>query len=229
VGTQVTIRSDDDFELSAYRADPDGPPRGAVVVVQEVFGVNSHIRAVADRYADHGYLAIAPALFDRAERGVELGYDTEGLTAGVDLARKRTDANRAVADLEAAGRSAAGVGGGVGIVGYCWGGYLTALCAIGSGDTFSAASSYYGGGVGSLAEQTPVVPLILHFGEEDHAIPLDDVHRLAAAWPHATVHVYDGAQHGFNCDQRDSYQPSAAALAEQRTLDHFATHLGRGR
>lgn len=222
----MTIQSNDGFELSAYRAEPEGDPRGAVVVIQEIFGVNSHIRSVADRYASHGYVALAPALFDRIEPGIELGYDADGLSKGIDLARKQTDTDQAVEDIRAAGASLAGIGGGVGVVGYCWGGFLAALCAIRAADVFDAASSYYGGGAPSLADQQPVVPLIMHFGEHDHAIPLEDVIRLSSAWPQVTVHVYEGAQHGFNCDQRDSYHQASAELAEQRTLQHFATHLG---
>jgi carboxymethylenebutenolidase len=225
VGTQVTIRSNDGFELSAYRAEPDGPPRGAVVVVQEIFGVNGHIRSVVDRYAEHGYLAVAPALFDRVQPGVDLGYDQDAITAGIELARGEVDMAQAVEDIKAAAASVADAGK-VGVVGYCWGGLLTAMCAIRAGDTFAAASSYYGGGVPSLAGETPTVPMIMHFGEKDHAIPLDEVRQLEQAWPQVTVHVYDGAQHGFNCDQRDSFDAGAAQLAEQRTLDFFGQHLG---
>lgn len=219
------ITSDDGFELSAYRAEPDGAPRGAVVVIQEIFGVNEHIRSVTDRYASQGYLAIAPALFDRAERDVELGYDEDGMAAGMDLARKRTDTDLAIQDVRAAARSVADAGN-VGVVGYCWGGLLTAMCAVRAGDVFTAASSYYGGGAPSLADQSPVVPMIMHFGEQDHAIPLDDVRRLDEAWPEVTVYIYEGAGHGFNCDRRPSFHETSAALAEQRTLEHFARHIG---
>jgi carboxymethylenebutenolidase len=225
MGTSTTIRSDDGFELGAYRADPAGGARAGVVVIQEIFGVNDHIRAVADRYAAHGYRAIAPALFDRVERGVELGYDDEGIAKGIELARGKIDTDLAVADLRAAAGAVAG-GGPVGVVGYCWGGLLTAVCAIRAGDAFAAASSYYGGGTPSLADERPVVPLIMHFGAQDHAIPLDDVRRLQQAWPQVEIHVYEGAGHGFNCDQRDSHHAASAELAERRTLEHFARHLG---
>jgi carboxymethylenebutenolidase len=225
MGATVTITSADGFELSAYRAEPADDARGGVVVVQEVFGVNEHIRSVVDRYAAHGYLAVAPALFDRIERGVELGYDQDGVTHGIELARNRTDVERALDDLRAAAASVSSAGA-VGVVGYCWGGLLTALCAIRAGDAFAAASSYYGGGSPSLADETPVVPLVMHFGERDHAIPLADVERLAEAWPQVSVHVYEDAEHGFNCDQRSSFHAPSAQLAEQRTLEHFARHLG---
>lgn len=225
MGTTTTLQSADGFELSAYRAEPAEEPLGGVVVIQEVFGVNDHIRRVTDRYAANGYLAVAPALFDRVERGVELGYDQAGMAAGIELARGKTDPARAIDDLRAAAASVA-TAGKVGVVGYCWGGLLTARCAIEAGDAFAAGSAYYGGGSPSLADQRPVVPLIMHFGELDHAIPLDDVRRLDEAWPDVQVYVYEGAGHGFNCDQRGSFSPEAAELAEQRTLEHFARHLG---
>lgn len=225
MGTQTTIRSNDGFELSAYRADPDGAPKGAVVVIQEVFGVNGHIRSVTDRYAQHGYVAIAPALFDRVEPGVELGYGADDIARGIELARGKVDLDRAADDVRAAAAAVADAGK-VGVVGYCWGGLVTAVCAIRAGDTFAAAASYYGGGVPTLADQTPVVPMIMHFGEEDHAIPLDDVRKLQQAWPEVTVHVYEGAQHGFNCDQRESFHAGSAELAERRTLEFFEQHLG---
>ena len=224
MGTKVTIRSNDGFELSAYRAEPEGAPKGAVVVIQEIFGVNGHIRSVADRYAANGYLAVAPALFDRVERDVELGYDEAGIKAGIEIARGKVDLDAAIEDVKAAAGTVSGAGK-VGVVGYCWGGLLTAMCAIRAGDTFAAASSYYGGGVPSLADQTPVVPMIMHFGEEDHAIPLDEVRKLEQAWPDVEVHVYPGAQHGFNCDQRGSYDGPSAGSAEQRTLEFFERHL----
>jgi carboxymethylenebutenolidase len=225
MGEHLTLTASDGFELGAYRAAPAGTARGGVVVIQEIFGVNEHIRAVVDRYAAQGYLAIAPALFDRVERGVELGYDADGMTRGIELARVKTDPVTVMADLRAAAAAVASAGK-VGVVGYCWGGLLTARCAIECGDVFAAASSYYGGGTPSLQDRTPVVPMVMHYGELDHALPLEDVRALAAAWPHVTVHVYDGAQHGFNCDQRASWDAASAALAEERTLAFFAERLG---
>ena len=224
MGYPITIRSNDDFELSAHRADPEGPPTGAVVVVQEVFGITDHIRAVVDRYAANGYVAVAPALFDRIQPGIELAYDSDGIAEGIKLARGEVDLDQAVQDLVASARSVAEVGK-VGIVGFCWGGLLTALCAIRGGDTFAAASSYYGGGTPSLAPQQPVVPMIMHFGKDDHAIPLEDVRTLQEAWPDVTMYLYDGAGHGFNCDHRQSFDAASAAQAEERTLEFFAQHL----
>jgi carboxymethylenebutenolidase len=178
---------------------------------------------VVDRYAAAGYLAVAPALFDRIRPGIELGYEESDIAEGIDLARGKTDMGNAVADVRAAAAAVASAGK-VGVVGYCWGGLLTAVSAIGSADLFAAASSYYGGGTPTLADQTPVVPMVMHYGEQDHAIPLEDVRKLEAAWPAVTFHVYP-AQHGFNCDQRGSYDAAAAALAEERTLAFFAQQL----
>ncbi len=175
MGSSISLTASDGFQLSAYRAEPEGPARGGVVVVQEIFGVNGHIRSVADRYAAAGYLAIAPAIFDRDRPGIELGYTPrrhrggsrhrDGLSS-TSTTSSPTSPPRGVAAREA---------GKVGIVGYCFGGRITAAAAIQLPDVFDAASSYYGGGVVGLIDQTPVVPMIMHFGEQDHAIPMEDV------------------------------------------------------
>ena len=224
MGTTTALTSSDGFELSAYRADPEGPARGGVVVVQEIFGVNSHIRSVADRYAAAGYLAIAPAIFDRERPGIELGYTEDDIAAGRDIARGRLDFKTVLADVAAAG-AVAREAGKVGVVGYCYGGLVTAAAAIQLADVFDAAVSYYGGGTVSLIDKAPVAPMIMHFGERDHAIPLDDVHKIAAAWPDVVVHVYD-AEHGFNCDHRASFSAVPAAIAQARTFRFFADQLG---
>lgn len=223
MGNSLTLTSADGFELGAYRADPVGTPKGAVVVIQEIFGVNSHIRSVVDGYATNGYVAIAPALFDRVQKDVELGYTEADIGVGIDLARGKTDMANALADVRAAAAAVADTGK-VGVVGYCWGGLLTALCAIDGADVFSAAAAYYGGGTPTLADRTPVAPMIMHYGEHDHAIPLADVEKLKAAWPGVTFFIYD-AQHGFNCDQRGSYDKVAADLAQERTLTFFGETL----
>jgi carboxymethylenebutenolidase len=205
-----------------YRADPVGEPRGAVVIVQEIFGVNGHIRAVCDDYAAQGYVAIAPALFDRVERGVELGYQADDVTAGRAI-REKVSLDQALADVEAAAKEVAGVGK-IGVVGYCWGGTVAWVAATRS-RTFAAAVSYYGGGVPDLADEQPNCPVQLHFGEQDHAIPLDGVEKLKAAHRELPVYLYP-AGHGFNCDQRASYHAESARLASERTLAFLRAQVG---
>lgn len=225
MGAFTTITSADGFELAAYRAEPEGPVRGGVVVVQEIFGVNSHIRSVADRYAAAGYLAIAPAVFDRAERNVELGYGPDDMTAGVSIARGKLDFALVMADVIAAGKVAAEAGK-VGVVGYCFGGLVAASAAINAADTFAVASSYYGGGtIGLIGGAKPAIPMVMHYGEHDAHIPVSDVEQIKAAWPDAEVHVYD-ADHGFHCDQRGSFSAVPAGMAQARTFRYFAKYLG---
>ncbi|HSB86839.1 MAG TPA: dienelactone hydrolase family protein [Ilumatobacteraceae bacterium] len=223
-GSTITLTSADGFQLSAYRAEAEGKPRGGVVVVQEIFGVNEHIRSVVDRYAAAGYLAIAPAIFDRERPGIELGYTEDDIAIGRDIARGKLDFETVVADVAAAGEVAAEAGK-VGVVGYCFGGLVTAATAINHPDTFAAASSYYGGNTVSLIDRVPQVPMIMHFGERDHAIPLEDVDKIAAAWPDVSVHLYD-AEHGFNCDHRGSFSAVPAAIAQARTFRFFDELLG---
>jgi carboxymethylenebutenolidase len=225
MGSTISLTSSDGFQLSAYRAEPEGPTRGGVVVVQEIFGVNGHIRSVVDRYAAAGYLAIAPAIFDRVRPGIEIGYTPEDIEVGRGIAMGGDlDFEKVLDDVAAAGRAAREAGK-VGVVGYCFGGRVTAACAIRHADVFDAASSYYGGGIVGLIDQTPAVPMIMHFGEHDHGIPLEDVNKVAAAWPEVTVYVYD-AEHGFNCDQRASFSPVAAAIAQARTFRFFDERIG---
>lgn len=224
MGSTISLTSSDGFELSAYRAEAEGKPRGGVVVVQEIFGVNSHIRSVTDRYAAAGYLAIAPAIFDRIRPGVELGYTEDDITVGREFARGKLDFQMVLADVAAAGKVAAQAGK-VGVVGYCYGGLVTAATAIHHADTFTAAVSYYGGSTVSLIDRTPQVPMMMHFGERDHAIPLDDVDKIKAAWPEADVHLYD-AEHGFNCDHRGSFSAVPAAIAQARSFRFFDLLLG---
>jgi carboxymethylenebutenolidase len=224
MGNTITLTASDGFSLSAYLAEPEGTPRGAIVVVQEIFGVNSHIRSVADGYAADGYLAIAPALFDRAERGVELGYEQSDIEQGIKIARGALDINNVLLDVRAAANEVSRAGK-VGIVGYCWGGMVASLAAIELPDVISAAVGYYGGGVATLVDRKPEAALLLHFGEHDHAIPLTDVDTVRAAWPDATVYVYEGAEHGFNCDRRASFHAPSAELARSRSLAFFAEKL----
>jgi carboxymethylenebutenolidase len=211
----------DGNRLSAYVVKPAGTPRGAVVVVQEIFGVNSHIRRVAEQYAAAGYVAIAPALFDRLQKGVELGYDAAGLQAGIDLVMKATndgaiaDLNAAIAAVEHAGR--------VGMVGYGWGGRVTYLA--GCRTNIAAGVAYYGGGIAQLLPETPRCPMLFHFGERDSYIAPADVARIREAYPEGVYHLYPAGQ-GFNCSDRADFHPASAHLAFDRTLDFFRQHVG---
>lgn len=222
----MNLTSTDGFVFPAYVARPEGTPRGGIVVLQEIFGVNAHIRAVADSYAAEGYLAVAPATFHRVQTGVELGYTPEDVAAGVKLkaAVEGLPAPGVLQDVQAAVNAAAEAGA-VGVVGYCWGGLLTwrAACAL-SG--IRAAVPYYGGGMTAPAEvaRQPHCAVLAHFGDQDHGIPLEGVHAFQAAHAEVRVEIYN-AQHGFNCDHRGAFNAPAAALARERTLAFFAQHL----
>jgi carboxymethylenebutenolidase len=217
----VELRAADGHALRAYVARPSGAPKGALVVVQEIFGVNGHVRSVADGFAADGFLAIAPAVFDRVEPGVELGYTDADIARGRALRTSVGDDN-ALADTAAAIAHVA-PGLKVGIVGYCWGGLLSWLAAC-KLDGLSAAVVYYGGGVPAQAALQPRCPVLAHFGERDAAIPLDSVRAFGAAHPEVELHLYD-AGHGFNCDQRGSYDAASAAQARERTKAFLLRHL----
>ena len=222
MGKMIELTAADGHKLAAYRAEPAGKPRGAIVVIQEIFGVNSHIRQVADGYAADGYLAIAPALFDRVQRNVELGYSPEDIAKGREIRGKVTN-EMAVKDAEAAVKAAAEAGK-VGIVGYCWGGLVTWLAAA-KIPGLSAAVPYYGGGILDNAELEPKVPLMGHFGDKDAHIPVDGVRKLAQRHARHQIFIYE-ADHGFNCDHRGSYNAPAAKLARERSLQFFRQHVG---
>jgi carboxymethylenebutenolidase len=222
MGQRLNLTAADGFRLSAYRADPAAPPRGGLIVVQEIFGVNGHIRAVCDGFAADGYAAIAPALFDRSERDVDLGYAPEDVARGRELkARAQTDA--ALRDIAAA-REAAASAGRIGIVGYCWGGYISWMSAARVAD-LACAITYYGGGMPEAIAEQPRCPVLAHFGERDTGIPLASVQQFAAAHPEVEVHLYP-AGHAFNCDQRGGYDAAAAQLARERTLAWLRRHVG---
>jgi carboxymethylenebutenolidase len=222
MGQHTELTAADGHRFSAYVATPAGPPRGALVVVQEIFGVNSHVRSVADGYAADGYLAIAPALFDRVERGVEIGYEPVDVQRGFAL-KTASPNDLALLDIDAARRHVQQAGR-VGIVGYCWGGLLTWL-ASGTIEGFAGAVPYYGGGMPDRADVTPRCPVLAHFGEQDAHIPVAGVQALQRAHPGITVHLY-AAGHGFNCDQRGSFDAASAALARERTLAFLRQHIG---
>jgi len=222
MGHWIDLTAADGKTISAWRAEPAGKPRGGLVVVQEIFGVNSHIRGVCDGYAADGYLAIAPALFDRIQLRVDLGYTPDDIEKGREL-RSKASLDHALADVAAAQKLAAAVGK-VGIVGYCWGGYVVWMSAARLAG-FACAVPYYGGGMLEAVGERPRCPVLAHFGEKDTMIPAEGVRRFAAAHQEAEVHLYP-ANHGFNCDQRGSYDAPSAKLARERTLTFLHKHVG---
>ena len=219
----ISLRAADGQAIGAYVAWPESEPVAGVIVLQEIFGVNAHIRRVTDGYAKDGFLAIAPALFDRIEKGVELGYE------GHDAARARSfiprvDMDNALLDVEAAMQYAAkSTGKKVGVIGYCWGGTLAFLAATRL--PVAAAVGYYGGLIAGYLNEQPKVPVMLHFGTQDAHIPKTDVDKIQAAHPEIEVFRYD-AGHGFNCEARSSYNPDAARLARERSLVFLKKSLG---
>ncbi|MBS7458742.1 dienelactone hydrolase family protein [Coralloluteibacterium stylophorae] len=208
--------------IGGYLARPSGTPRGGLVVVQEIFGVNAHIRSVADRFAEAGYTALAPAIFDYVERDVELAYDEQGVERGRDLARE-VGMDRAVAAVAAAAQHLhAGGAAKVAVVGYCWGGSVAFLCNTRLG---LPNISYYGARTVPYLHERPRAAMLFHFGERDRTIPAADVQAHREALPQAEVHVYP-ADHGFNCDVRASYDADSAARAYERTLAFLRADIG---
>lgn len=220
---QRQLTAADGHTFGAYEARPSAAAKGAVVVIQEIFGVNRHIRRVVDDYAKAGYAAIAPQIFDRVEANVELGYTEQAdFDKGLRLAFSDLKMADTLADVQAAVDAMAEYGQ-VGVVGYCFGGLLTWLAAC-ELDRVAAASAYYGGGIAKEAARSPRCPVMMHFGEKDTHIPMSDVETVRKAQPDVQIFVYD-AGHGFNCDERESYDATAAATALERTLAHFEKHL----
>nr|WP_198372975.1 dienelactone hydrolase family protein [Roseomonas rosulenta] len=217
----ISLTAADGHRLAAYRTGPQNADR-ALVVVQEIFGVNHHIRNVADAFAAEGFAVIAPALFDRVGPGIELGYEAADVAQGRELRGKIND-GLTVLDILAAA-AALPRGAKRGIVGYCWGGTVAWHGATRT-SAFSAASGWYGGGVAAAKNEVARCPVQLHFGETDASIPMTDVEAVRAAQPGVEIHVYAGAGHGFACDERGSYSANDAALAQKRTLEFFAKHL----
>ena len=222
MGRSIELTAADGFRLSAWRAEPVGEPRGAVVVAQEIFGVNSHIRNVCDGFAADGYLAIAPALFDRYERGVDIGYTPPDVAKGREL-KSQAQIEPALLDIDAA-RAAVASAGKVAVIGYCWGGFVAWMAAARVAG-FACAVPYYGGGILDAAAEQPRCPVMAHFGERDSGIPVAGVRQLMARHPDAQIFIYD-ADHGFNCDQRAAYNPAAAKIARERTLDFLRRYVG---
>jgi carboxymethylenebutenolidase len=224
MGEMLTLTSEDGFKFSAYRATPAGKARGALVVVQEIFGVNHHIKALTDRFAAEGYVSLAPALFDRAEPGFETGYSPADIERGRAV-RGKVSLDAMVMDVRAAVKEQQKTGHKVGVVGYCMGGTMAWLAATRI-DGVAAAVGYYGGGIADTATERPRCPVLLHFGETDASIPKEHWDKIAAAHPQLPTHFYPGAGHGFSCDERGSYHEASHRLALQRTLDVFHQHVG---
>jgi len=224
MGKSITLTAKDGHKLGAYVAEPAGKAKGGVVVIQEIFGVNRHVKHLADFFASKGYLAVAPALFDRAEKGIDLGYDEKAFAKGREARGKLTDP-MIVADVEAAAQEASKAGK-VGLIGYCFGGYVAWLSAC-QANGLAASISCYGGGVAARAgNDKPKVPVQFHFGDRDHAIPLDDVQKIKNAHKDVPVFVYDESGHGFCCDERDTYNAGSCERAHGRALAFFAKNVG---
>ncbi len=223
----VQLKAADGHELAAYVAKPEGEAIGALVVVQEIFGVNPHIRSIVDSYAKDGFVAIAPALFDRVEKGVELKYEGEDMKKAVELYQKLNPA-LALQDVSAAFAYVDGSGKGTGVIGYCYGGFMSWLSAT-RGPSYGfqprATVGYYAGGIGSVAKEEPSCPVMLHFGADDNHIGKDQIDAVREAHPEVEIFIYEGAGHGFSCDARGSYNPTAAKLARQRSLEFLKRHI----
>ena len=225
MGEHVTLTASDGHQLGAYVARPAGKPIAGLVVIQEAFGVTHHIRSVTDGWARDGFLAVAPALFDRIQRGVELGYEPEDLQKGMALIRQGTPEDRlkdVAAALDYAGRES---GGKTGIIGYCLGGSIAWLAATRLRP--DAAVGYYGSQIPAYGAENPNAPVMLHFGLDDAHIPKDQIDsKVGAVHPEVPIFFYAGAGHAFNNDDRPSYNPAAAQLARSRSLDFLQQHLG---
>jgi carboxymethylenebutenolidase len=222
VSQSETLMARDGHEFNVYIAKPSGKARGAVVIVQEIFGLSPWVLRVADSYAADGYLTVAPALFDRVRRNIVLGYSPQDMQHAMGY-RKQIDTAKAVLDI-AASAAMARHAGKVSVVGFCWGGTLAWAAA--SALPLGAAVCYYGSGIPSLLPKVPACPAMLHFGEQDKSIPLSDIERLRTAYPHGVYHLY-AAGHAFaNDDRPDHYDAAATALARSRTNASLAQHIG---
>jgi carboxymethylenebutenolidase len=230
--TVEIVNQEDGHRFSAYRAEPSQGARrspAGIVVVQEIFGVNQHIRDVTDRFGEAGFVAVAPALFDRIEEGVELGYDEEGMKRGIDLAWNGVPLEQAVSDIGATADALAAELGGpghVGVVGFCYGGMLAAAAAARLHERIGAAVAYYPSlAAEKLVDDRVEAPLLIHLGDLDQRVTIEHGHQLAERWPSAEIFRYADAGHGFNCDLRPGYHEESAAIAWERTLTFFDQHL----
>jgi carboxymethylenebutenolidase len=217
----MKLTANDGHALSAYRADPKGDARGAIVIIQEVFGVNDHVRGVCDGYAADGYTVIAPALFDRVKQDVELGYEGEDLTQGREL-RGELGWDKPLLDVQAAVEALRPTGK-VAVIGYCFGGSVAWLSATRL--KLDAAVGYYGGQVADFIDEEPKCPVLLHFGETDAFIPVKNIDKIQERRPGIPLYRYP-AGHGFNCESRADYHEESARLARERTLKFIRQHIG---
>jgi carboxymethylenebutenolidase len=227
MGNTVSLKTKDGQEIDAYVATPEGETIGALVVVQEIFGVNSHIRSIADGYAKDGFLAIAPALFDRYEKGVELAYTGDDAQRAYALYGK-LDVATALLDVAAAFEEVSKAGKKVSVIGYCYGGLMSWISATRGksvGMEPACTVGYYAGGIGNVAAEEPNCPVLLHFGSADTHIGPEQIEAVRSAHPDVTIYVYEGAEHGFNCDQRGAFNPDAAKLARERSLEFLKSHV----
>ena len=222
MGETVKLTANDGHSLDAYVARPAGQPKAGLVVVQEIFGVNKHIRGVADGFAADGYLAVAPAMFDRVGPSIELGYDQNDIAEGRAI-RGKISWEQAMADVAAAMGFAAAAGK-VGVIGYCWGGSVAWLAACRLKP--AAAVCYYGGNIHEHRSEQPACPVMFHFGEKDAGIPLDQVKEVGKAHPKQELFTYPDAGHGFNCEMRGSYRAPSAKLARERSLAFLGRTIG---
>ncbi len=221
MGKTIELKAADGHRFSAYVAGPENATKG-IVVVQEIFGVNHHMRDMADRFAAAGYAVVCPALFDRTDRGVELGYTADDVAKGREFRMKLSDA-QVMADIEASAAQLSGKK--LGIVGYCFGGTVAWWGATRT-TKFAASSCWYGGGIAGTKDERPNCVVQMHFGEKDASIPMTDVDAIKAAQPKVESHVYMGAEHGFGCNERGSFSKPDYELAQTRTMEFFAKHLG---
>jgi len=223
----VKLTAVDGHELKAYVARPEGTPVGAVVVIQEIFGVNPSIRSVADDFAKEGFVAIAPAIFDRFERDLELGYGPEDMKKAFGLYGQLVPDTQ-LKDVAAAFAYVAAEGKPVGVMGFCYGGLLTWVSAT-RGETLemkpACAVAYYPGGIGKIAIEEPSCPVMLHFGAQDDHIGADQIDPVKAAHPEVEIYLYDGVGHAFANWARPSYNEEAARIAGERTLKFLKTHI----
>ena len=221
MGKTLTLTASDGHKLGAYRADPEGKPKGGIVVIQEIFGVNHHIRSICDRVAAEGYAAISPALFDRVTPDYQTGYTPEDVAAAREIANQR-EWPKVLLDTQAAMDVVKPLGP-LGIVGFCMGGTVAFLAATRLAG-LSASVCFYGGQIVQFADEKPKCPTQMHFGERDAHIPLTDVETIRKKRPDCEIHIYP-ADHGFSCDERGSYEPESAKLAWQRMRDWFGKHI----